>query len=585
MLASASDATTRASSASPWPYEKVRHLGKGGYGQVYLCRDEDGKLLVTKEIAIHSASERDEVAREAEMLSLVSHPNVIHFERLHRVGAKMAIVMEYADDGDVESKLASRRPRRLHLPRAVVAQWMMQLLQALEHLHGHGIIHRDVKTANLFLTKNGFLKLGDFGVAKVLARNASAVGGRTTATPLGTPMYIPPEICVAERYTQRADMWAAGCCLYEMCALEPAFTAKSIEHLMKRICKGAFKASRLPKQYGQEVSDLVSHLLSVNPDERPNAAEALETPFVAEWVAESPAERTRRGVPLIPFGRLPDPAELASKSTPDVMRLDDDVTTTTTNSSDADAYADADTAAVSPTPTATAIQADPRRQRGHRRTSSDGGPNAMALGPIKPLHSTPPLPAIQRGRSRSPSPLSMPTASRSHARASREPARDPSDPWLLSPPTPSPTCARHSPVSSPLTWRARGVASNDTLLSPPSPHSGGGAHSLSPESPRMSRRPSIGVRLTTLGAHRQAGRRVAPGPRSRSVDPPGRRTPVAPVDVVAPAAPASNKLADHVAFYSEHSPRPYQHPRHRSPRQSPRPSPRHGRKSLPAALP
>ena len=83
-------------------------------------------------------------------------------------------------------QLASRRPRRLHLPRAVVAQWMMQLLQALEHLHGHGIIHRDVKTANLFLTKNGFLKLGDFGVAKVLARNASAVGGRTTATPLGT---------------------------------------------------------------------------------------------------------------------------------------------------------------------------------------------------------------------------------------------------------------------------------------------------------------------------------------------------------------------------------------------------------------
>ena len=60
---------------------------------------------MTKEIAIHSASERDEVAREAEMLSLVSHPNVIHFERLHRVGAKMAIVMEYADDGDVESKV------------------------------------------------------------------------------------------------------------------------------------------------------------------------------------------------------------------------------------------------------------------------------------------------------------------------------------------------------------------------------------------------------------------------------------------------------------------------------------------------
>jgi serine/threonine protein kinase len=146
--------------------------------------------MVSKEVPIHSAAERDEVAREAEILSSVSHPNVIQFYSLHRAGPKMSIVMEYADDGDVEKKILKRKPKQLHFPPSVVSQWTMQLLQALDYLHKRGFIHRDVKTANLFVTTSSYLKLGDFGVAKLLDRNAPSIGSRTAATPVGASYRI-----------------------------------------------------------------------------------------------------------------------------------------------------------------------------------------------------------------------------------------------------------------------------------------------------------------------------------------------------------------------------------------------------------
>ena len=90
----------------------------------------------------------------------------------------------------------SLQPTTISAPPKVVLAWLAQVTQALDHLHSNGVLHRDIKTANLFMTKEGYIKLGDFGVAKVLEHNAEHVSARTTATPgVGTPMYMAPEVC------------------------------------------------------------------------------------------------------------------------------------------------------------------------------------------------------------------------------------------------------------------------------------------------------------------------------------------------------------------------------------------------------
>lgn len=175
------------------------HVGLYRHSLHWLPARTGHLQLVSKEIPIHSAAERDEVAREAQILSSVSHPNVIQFYSLHRAGAKMSILMEYANDGDVEQKLMQRKRRQLFLPKTVICQWVVQLFQALHYLHDRGFIHRDVKTANLFLTLEGYLKLGDFGVAKLLERNSTSIASRTAATPVGREP-VPP----VDTHTARA---------------------------------------------------------------------------------------------------------------------------------------------------------------------------------------------------------------------------------------------------------------------------------------------------------------------------------------------------------------------------------------------
>ena len=128
--------------------------------------------------------------------------------------------MEYADGGDLLQKITKWKQTRNQIPEEEVWSIFIQLIKGLQALHELKIVHRDIKCANLFLTKDGILKLGDLNVSKV------AQGMLKTQT--GTPYYASPEVWQDKPYDLKSDIWSVGCVLYETCALVPPFQAKDM---------------------------------------------------------------------------------------------------------------------------------------------------------------------------------------------------------------------------------------------------------------------------------------------------------------------------------------------------------------------
>jgi NIMA (never in mitosis gene a)-related kinase len=133
--------------------------------------------------------------------------------------------MEFADDGDLADLIGKRKAVGQILEEDMVLRYLVQITQALFYIHTRGILHRDVKTANVFLNKSGILKLGDFGIARILEDKGEAtISARTARTPVGTPLYMSPELCLGERYGPKSDIWALGCVLYEVCHMLVVFS-------------------------------------------------------------------------------------------------------------------------------------------------------------------------------------------------------------------------------------------------------------------------------------------------------------------------------------------------------------------------
>ena len=166
-------------------YSKVREIGKGSFGVAILCqRKSDGKQCVMKHISLKQMPQREvtRTLQESELLARLQHPNIVTlFESfIDRTSQKLAIVMEYANGGDLEAYLKKRRGRPF--PESEVLQIFVQMCLAIKHIHDRKILHRDLKCQNVFLTSSGVVKVGDFGIAKVLKNTRELANTR-----IGTP--------------------------------------------------------------------------------------------------------------------------------------------------------------------------------------------------------------------------------------------------------------------------------------------------------------------------------------------------------------------------------------------------------------
>ena len=169
--------------------------------------------------------------------------------------------------GDLYDKISGLRQGEF-FPESQILDWFSQLVSAVQHVHEKKIIHRDLKSKNVFLTTSNIIKLGDFGIARILRTT-----NEKAKTMVGTPYYLSPEVIEGKAYTAKTDIWSLGVILYELCCLKPPFNAQNIHALGYKITKGSYAS--LPNKYSSEIKKLVALLLQVDPAKRPNAFEIL----------------------------------------------------------------------------------------------------------------------------------------------------------------------------------------------------------------------------------------------------------------------------------------------------------------------
>lgn len=271
-------------------YDVLRAIGQGTYGEVHLVTSmKDKKQYVIKKMTLKKASARERKAaeQEAKLLSNLRHPNIVSYKDSFESDSNLYIVMGFAEGGDLYSKLREHRERRDYLSEQQVVRWYIQICMALQYLHDRRILHRDLKTQNIFLTKTKMIKVGDLGIAKVLESSSDMA-----TTLIGTPYYMSPELFSNRPYNHKSDVWALGCCIYEMVTLKHAFNAKDMNSLVYKILKGKMPA--MPEEYAEELCELIKSMLHQNPEKRPSVNRILRNSFIKKHIKLFLDESSRR---------------------------------------------------------------------------------------------------------------------------------------------------------------------------------------------------------------------------------------------------------------------------------------------------
>ncbi|KAJ8297487.1 hypothetical protein KUTeg_024018 [Tegillarca granosa] len=165
-----------------------------------------------------------------------------------------------------------------------IMDWFVQICLAIKHIHDRKILHRDIKSQNIFLSGDGSVQLGDFGIAKVL--NSTVELARTC---IGTPYYLSPEICENRPYNNKSDIWSLGCVLYELTTLKHAFEAGNMKNLVLKIIRGSYPP--VPPKYSYDLRGLIAQLFKRAPKERPSINSVLRKPFVSKKVGKFLSEQ------------------------------------------------------------------------------------------------------------------------------------------------------------------------------------------------------------------------------------------------------------------------------------------------------
>lgn len=268
------------------PQQIGEALGKGAFGTVYKGLDiETGETVAIKCVELQGIpqSELNNLEHELALLQKLNHPNIVQYIGVLRSEQHLNIILEFIENGSLLTILKKFGK----FPETLTAVYTAQVLEGLAYLHEQGVIHRDIKAANTLTTKDGEVKLADFGVA-TLSKAQRASGNLMDQGALGSPYWMAPEIITMEGAKPSSDIWSLGCTIIELMTGEPPFYAMPPMSAMYHIAE-----AEQPPPFPPEISDTLTDFLNAcferNPEKRPSAEALLSH----EWIKKT---RDRRNI-------------------------------------------------------------------------------------------------------------------------------------------------------------------------------------------------------------------------------------------------------------------------------------------------
>ena len=236
-------------------FQIVKLIGKGTFGRVYKVKNTiDKRSYALKKIYVLRQKKYDNLGTLTELHILYHNkcPFLLQLIDCHYSYYDLNIITKFCVKGDLGKEIETRFKTLNYFLEDDIWKIFIQICYGIHYLHKNNIIHRDLKTANIFLEKDNNIRIGDFGISKILKQDL-------TNTSMGTPLYLSPEVINRENYGLKTDLWALGCILYELAMLKYTFSSYNMNSLMKKInnCKYVKISNPIYSSSIQNIVDLL----------------------------------------------------------------------------------------------------------------------------------------------------------------------------------------------------------------------------------------------------------------------------------------------------------------------------------------
>uniref|UniRef100_A0A6U4W5G9 Protein kinase domain-containing protein n=1 Tax=Neobodo designis TaxID=312471 RepID=A0A6U4W5G9_NEODS len=268
-------------------FTRMKMLGKGSFGTTYECGLRSCKIVCVKVIEFGLGASLEDLAQlrsEIALMKRFNHPNIVQYYGCteDETSKNINIFMEYVTGGTLTSYLKrfDHSDNRGRLPTETAKDWTRQMLLGVQYLHDSGVIHRDIKGANILVTNHGVLKLADFGCSKSIDEACSRTRGCSTM--VGTPYWMAPEVLKSEPYGTKADIWSVGCTVVEMVTGKPPWPEMdNMWAAVYKIANSKGLPPGIPKDLSKDMIAFLEKCFERDPKKRPTAAELLKHKWLA----------------------------------------------------------------------------------------------------------------------------------------------------------------------------------------------------------------------------------------------------------------------------------------------------------------